>query len=61
LHLVIGQLYTETVERFFIGQLDEVAIYNRALSGDEVETHHDLLRPDRDVAKPIAESIEPRA
>ena len=26
LHLVIGQLYTETVERFFIGHLDEAAI-----------------------------------
>jgi hypothetical protein len=45
LHMVIGQLYTETVERFFIGQLDEVAIYGRALSSEEVAAHHDLLRP----------------
>jgi len=45
LHLVIGQLYTETVERFFIGQLDEVAIYDRALSPEEVRRHHELLRP----------------
>jgi hypothetical protein len=49
LHLVIGQLYTETVERFFIGQLDEVAIYDRALTADEVSVHHELLRP---AAKP---------
>jgi hypothetical protein len=44
LHLVIGQLYTETVERFFIGQLDEVAIYGRALSPEEISRHHALLR-----------------
>jgi hypothetical protein len=45
LQLVIGQLYTETVERFFIGQLDEVAIYDRALDAEEVAEHHELLRP----------------
>ena len=45
LHLVIGQLYTETLERFFIGQLDEIAVYNRSLSPNEVTRHHDLLRP----------------
>lgn len=45
LHLVIGQLYTETLERFFIGQLDEIAVYKRSLSPDEVTRHHELLRP----------------
>ena len=45
LQLVIGQLYTETVERFFIGQLDEVAIYDRALDAGEVAEHYELLRP----------------
>ncbi len=45
LHLVIGQLYTETVERFFIGHLDEVAIYDRPLATDEVGEHFELLRP----------------
>jgi hypothetical protein len=45
LQLVIGQLYTETVERFFIGQLDEVAIYDRALSSEEAARHSRLLRP----------------
>jgi hypothetical protein len=44
LQLVIGQLYTETVERFFIGQLDEVAIYDRALPSDEVRHHFKCLR-----------------
>lgn len=45
LQLVIGQLYTETVERFFIGHIDEVAIYDRALQSSEVARHHELLRP----------------
>jgi hypothetical protein len=45
LQLVIGQLYTETVERFFIGHIDEVAIYDRALEPAEVARHHRLLRP----------------
>lgn len=47
LQLVIGQLYTETVERFFIGQLDEVAIYDRALSSEEAASHYRLLRPQK--------------
>jgi hypothetical protein len=41
----MGQLYTETVERFFIGHVDEVAIYDRPLSADEVAKHFQLLRP----------------
>jgi hypothetical protein len=45
LQLVLGQLYTETVERFFVGHVDEVAIYDRALKGEEVRRHHELLRP----------------
>jgi hypothetical protein len=47
LQLVLGQLYSETVERFFIGHVDEVAIYDRALQGEEVRRHHELLRPRR--------------
>ena len=45
LQLVMGQLYTETVERFFIGHVDEVAIYDRPLTAAEVAKHHQLLRP----------------
>lgn len=53
LHLVIGQLYTETVERFFIGQLDEVAIYDHALSNEQIRRRHELLRP----AKPVSGAV----
>jgi hypothetical protein len=52
LQLVIGQLYTETVERFFIGHIDEVAIYDRALQSSEIAKHYQLLRPS---AKPAAQ------
>jgi hypothetical protein len=45
LQLVVGQLYTETVERFFIGHVDEIAIYDRPLSEREIQRRHELLRP----------------
>jgi hypothetical protein len=45
LQLVLGQLYSETVERFFIGHMDEVAIYGRALNESEIQRHYRLLRP----------------
>jgi hypothetical protein len=45
LQLVIGQLYTDSLDRFFVGQLDEIAIYDRALSPREAARHHGLLRP----------------
>lgn len=45
LQLVIGQLYTDALDRFFVGQLDEIAIYDRALSPGEAARHHELLRP----------------
>jgi hypothetical protein len=47
LQLVMGQLYTETVERFFIGHIDEVAIYDRALPDGEVRRHFTQLRGGR--------------
>ncbi len=56
LQLVIGQLYTESVERSFIGYLDEVAVYDRALDATEVAEHHRLLRP----AAAKAESTDSR-
>jgi hypothetical protein len=52
LHLVIGQLYTETVERFFIGQLDEVAIYARPLTSRQVRRHYELLRGEQEPSGP---------
>jgi hypothetical protein len=48
LQLVLGQLYSETVERFFVGHVDEVAIYDRALTAEEIGRHYRLLRPDAD-------------
>jgi hypothetical protein len=56
LQLVLGQLYTETVERFFIGHVDEVAIYDRSLSPEEIRRHYRLLRPTDNppAQKPIA-------
>jgi hypothetical protein len=45
LQLVVGQLYTETVERFFIGHVDEIAIYDRPLGEKELRRRHELLRP----------------
>jgi hypothetical protein len=44
LQLVLGQLYTETVERFFIGHVDEVVIYDRALEDSQIMRHYMLLR-----------------
>jgi hypothetical protein len=58
LQLVIGQLYTETVERFFIGHLDEVAIYDRALPESEVRRHYELLREKQDDGKDKAAAGE---
>lgn len=40
MRLVIGQIFTERAERPFIGQLDEVAIYEHALSTEEIERHY---------------------
>ena len=41
LRIVVGQLYPQKTERPFIGQLDEVAIYDRALTDTEIENHFD--------------------
>jgi hypothetical protein len=43
--LLVGQLDRERNERLFIGQLDELAYYERALSDEEIKTHYDLARP----------------
>lgn len=45
LKLVMGQLYSEAVERFFTGQVDEVAIYDRALGQSDIQKHFEILRP----------------
>lgn len=42
LRLVMGQLYPEVPVRPFVGQIDELAIYNYAVSGEELSLHHGL-------------------
>jgi hypothetical protein len=45
LRLLVGKLYPGSGDRPFIGQLDELALYNRALKPDEIGTHYYLVRP----------------
>jgi hypothetical protein len=45
LRLLVGRLYPSQGVRPFIGQLDELALYNRALSADEIASHYQLVRP----------------
>lgn len=51
LELVIGQLFSFDTIRPLVGQLDEFAIYDRALTPAEVTTHYTLLRPTKKTAK----------
>jgi hypothetical protein len=34
--------------RSFVGRIDELAIYDRALSADEISTHFEMGRPSGD-------------
>jgi hypothetical protein len=45
LRLLIGRLYPSRNIRPFIGQLDELALYDRALTPEEINKHFLLLRP----------------
>lgn len=45
LRLLIGRLYPSRNIRPFIGQLDELALYDRALTPEEIKQHFLLLRP----------------
>jgi hypothetical protein len=45
LRLLVGRLYPERQVRPFKGQLDELAIYNRALTEKEIAKHYRLVRP----------------
>lgn len=45
LRLLIGRLYPSSGDRPFKGQLDELALYNRALRPEEISTHYHLVRP----------------
>lgn len=43
--LVLGQLTSVSTERRYLGALDEVAVYPRALSEKEIMRHHRLVAP----------------
>ena len=45
LTVLIGQLDRYRNWRPFVGQLDELAIYSRALGDDEIRHHYELVRP----------------
>ncbi len=47
LRLLIGRLYPNSSSsvRPYIGQLDELAIYDRALTPEEIAKHYQLIRP----------------
>jgi hypothetical protein len=45
LRLLVGRLYPDRGARPFIGQLDELSVYNRALRADEIIQHYKLVRP----------------
>jgi hypothetical protein len=45
LRLLVGRLYPDRRVRPFVGQFDELALYNRALSAEEIAEHYRLARP----------------
>ena len=47
LRLLVGRLYPTSSRsvRPFIGQLDELAVYDRALTPEEITKHYQLIRP----------------
>jgi hypothetical protein len=47
LRLLVGKLYPASGDRPFIGQLDELALYNRALKPEEIGAHYHLVRPSK--------------
>ena len=53
LSLLVGQLDRHRDWRRFVGQLDELAVYNRALSDAEIRKHFQLVRP----KKPAPQAI----
>jgi hypothetical protein len=53
LTLLIGQLDQHRDWRRFVGQLDELAVYNRALSDAEIRTHFQLVRPKKTARQAI--------
>ncbi len=45
MRLLLGRLYPSRRVRPFVGQLDEVAVYGRAITPQEIKAHYRLVRP----------------
>jgi hypothetical protein len=52
LHMLVGRLYSARNIRPFKGQMDELALYGRALSAQEVQSHYRIIRPQAPVREP---------
>ncbi len=52
LMLIIGLIHfraeTPKETRRFVGQMDEIAVYDRPLTEQEIRRHYQLLRPSKD-------------
>lgn len=63
--VLMGQLYPrsqlvndEVTSRLFVGELDEVALYDRVLDEEEIRQHVELVRPGQESARaPAAEEL----
>ena len=40
---LVGQISDGRMERMYFGELDELAIYDRALSPDEIKAHYEAM------------------
>lgn len=45
MHLILGQLDEQQFYRRFVGQIDELALYPRPLTEEEITSHYELVRP----------------
>lgn len=53
LTLILGRLHRDRPERSFVGQLDELAVYDYPLSEQQIRRHHELVRSVPSVQKGI--------
>jgi hypothetical protein len=65
MRILVGQLYPiyqpgGAVTRPFMGELDEMAVYNRALSVDELKEHYQLVYPPTTSPKDTEDAASPR-
>lgn len=44
LHLIIGQLDQSRTDRRFVGQIDELTVYARAVTAEEIRRRYDIIR-----------------